>query len=168
MPMAYGQWPKAIRTAVRYRDGDFGGVRLVLQSVAFVAGVALLQIQAHLPPPALAGWLAAPLLVLAILQRMPAAPRALMRMALCLCAGMLGFSWAAWCAHLRLDDALPTAWEGRDVQVVGVVAGLPQPFERGVRFELEVERVVTPSARLLVRRRARRGLPCRAARGTCG
>ncbi len=125
---------------------------MVLSSGAFVAGVALLQTQAHLPPPALAGWLAAPLLLIAILQRIPAAPRALMRVALCLAAGMLGFSWAAWCAHLRLADALPTAWEGRDVQVVGVVAGLPQPFERGIRFELEVERVVTPSA--VVPRRA--------------
>ncbi|MGH8663836.1 MAG: DNA internalization-related competence protein ComEC/Rec2 [Burkholderiales bacterium] len=119
---------------------------MVLPTVAFVAGVALLQIQPHLPPPALAGWLAAPLLALAILQPMRAAPRVLNRVALCLTAGSLGFFWAAWCAHVRLAEELPVAWEGRDVRVVGVVAGLPQPFERGVRFELDVEQMLTPGA----------------------
>ncbi|MPZ42944.1 MAG: DNA internalization-related competence protein ComEC/Rec2 [Betaproteobacteria bacterium] len=119
---------------------------MVLPTVAFVAGVALLQIQPHLPPPLLAGWLAAPLLVLAILQRMRAAPRVLNRVALCLAAGSLGFFWAAGCAHVRLAEELPVAWEGRDVRVVGVVAGLPQPFERGVRFRFDVEQMLTPGA----------------------
>src|SRR5690606_4249517 len=56
------------------------------------------------------------------------------------------FFWAAVCAHARLADALPFAWEGRDIRLVGVVARLPQPFDRGVRFELDVERVTTPAA----------------------
>jgi competence protein ComEC len=60
----------------------------------------------------------------------------------------LGFSWAAWRAQQRLSDALPAEWEGRDIAVVGVVAGLPQPSERGVRFEFEVERVLTQAARV--------------------
>lgn len=34
---------------------------------------------------------------------------------------------------------MPEAWEGRDVQITGVVAALPQSFERGERFEFVVE-----------------------------
>jgi len=51
----------------------------------------------------------------------------------------LGFAWAASLAHLRLSDRLAAALEGRDVVVTGVVAGLPQDFERGVRFDFDVE-----------------------------
>ena len=58
----------------------------------------------------------------------------------------LGFCWAATCAQWRLADALPADWEGRDIAIVGVVAVLPQPYERGVRFEFDVERVATPGA----------------------
>ena len=119
---------------------------MVLPTVAFVAGVALLQIQPHLPPPAWAAWLAASLLALPALRRMGAAPRALNWAALYLAAGALGFFWAACCAHVRLADELPAAWEGRDVRVVGVVAGLPLPFERGVRFRFDVEQTLTPGA----------------------
>jgi competence protein ComEC len=60
----------------------------------------------------------------------------------------VGFSWAAWCAQQRLADALPAEWEGRDIAIVGVVAALPQSYEQGVRFELDVERVLTPGARV--------------------
>lgn len=55
----------------------------------------------------------------------------------------LGFFWAAFMAQLRLADALPPVWEGRDIQIVGVVASLPVATERGLRFEFEVERVKT-------------------------
>ena len=58
----------------------------------------------------------------------------------------LGFSWAGCFAYLRLSDALPLAWEQRDIQVEGVVATLPQQFENGVRFEFDVERVITANA----------------------
>src|SRR5258708_28346789 len=51
----------------------------------------------------------------------------------------LGFAWAAALAQLRLSDRLDPALEGRDVAVTGVVAGLPQSFERGVRFDFDVE-----------------------------
>src|SRR5438309_4077882 len=47
----------------------------------------------------------------------------------------LGFAWAAALAYLRLSDRLDPELEGRDVVVAGVVAGLPQTFERGVRFD---------------------------------
>ncbi len=61
---------------------------------------------------------------------------------------LLGFSWAALFADQRLQDHLPEAWEGRDVDVVGVVATLPQGFERGERFPFDVESVLTPGAQL--------------------
>jgi competence protein ComEC len=43
---------------------------------------------------------------------------------------------------LRLADELPGALEGRDIELTGVVAGLPQALERGVRFEFDVEQAV--------------------------
>ena len=61
-------------------------------------------------------------------------------------AFLLGFAWAGATAHWRLHDALPSEWEGRDIEVTGVIASLPQPFERGVRFEFEVESRLTPGA----------------------
>jgi competence protein ComEC len=119
---------------------------LVLPSVAFVAGVGLLQIQPQLPSPLLAGWLLAPLTVLVMCHRRPATPRVVKLLALGLVAGGAGFFWAAVCAQQRLADALPFAWEGRDIRLLGVVARLPQRFDRGIRFELDVERVLTPGA----------------------
>lgn len=59
-------------------------------------------------------------------------------------AALLGFVWAGGFAHWRLADALPPAWEGRDIEVVGVIAELPQRFERGVRFVFIVEQAEAP------------------------
>ena len=60
--------------------------------------------------------------------------------------GLLGFLWAALWAHGRLADRLDPAWEGRDVEITGVIAGLPQPFERGVSFEFDIESVAPVEA----------------------
>jgi competence protein ComEC len=54
-------------------------------------------------------------------------------------AFLLGISWAGLRAQERLANALAEANEGRDVEVVGVVSGLPQRFENGLRFEFDVE-----------------------------
>src|SRR5882762_4946226 len=62
----------------------------------------------------------------------------------------LGFAWAAALAQLRLSDRLDPALEGRDVVVTGVVAGLPQGFERGVRFDFDVESPETGVPRRIV------------------
>lgn len=59
--------------------------------------------------------------------------------AACLAAAIAGFVWAAALAQWRLADRLPAENEGRDIRVSGVVAGLPQAFENGVRFDFEVE-----------------------------
>ena len=50
-----------------------------------------------------------------------------------------GAGWATHRAALRLSDALAPALEGQDLVVTGVVAGLPQRLERGVRFPFDVE-----------------------------
>ena len=110
--------------------------------ILFVAGIALLQQQALLPPLAWAGALP-PLLVLAWFAR---TQRWLFAAVMAVCCVSAGFFYAATRAQWRMDDALPPVWEGRDVQIVGVVASLPQHYERSVRFEFDVERVITPDA----------------------
>src|SRR5690606_36658821 len=61
--------------------------------------------------------------------------RTLRRLNLTLLAFALGFFWAAGFAQIRLADHLPAEWERKDIRVVGVIAGMPQPNERGLRFE---------------------------------
>src|SRR5216110_1869104 len=101
---------------------------MTLAALAFAAGAALLQQQAQLP---LLAWLAfLPLCIgLAALRWRGAAVFALAS----------GFLWATACAHWRMADWLSPELEGRDLQVVGVVAALPALGERGVRFEFDVE-----------------------------
>ena len=115
--------------------------------LCFAAGAALLQLQAVLPE-AQAAWFAPPVLLLlcACLQPRRVGAR-LLRQLMCaaLCFGC-GFLWAAWLAGQRLADELPLAAEGVDIRVIGVVAQLPQPYERSLRFEFDVERVLTPQA----------------------
>ncbi|MDR1968833.1 MAG: DUF4131 domain-containing protein, partial [Burkholderiaceae bacterium] len=52
---------------------------------------------------------------------------------------LAGAAWADWRAQERLADALPSGNEGRDIEITGVVAGLPQAVERGLRFDFDVE-----------------------------
>src|SRR5207249_2093535 len=101
---------------------------MTLAALAFAAGAALLQQQAQLPWLA---WLAfLPLCIgLAALRWRGAAVFALAS----------GFLWATACAHWRMADWLSPELEGRDLQVVGVVAALPALGERGARLEFDVE-----------------------------
>ena len=104
--------------------------------LSFAAGIAWLQSQADLPDVRGLLIVAAVGLFLWIVvrRRFVAAPVLLLAAAL-----LLGAGWAGWRAQIRLADALPAANQGRDVEVVGVVAGLPQDFEHGLRFDLDVE-----------------------------
>jgi len=117
---------------------------------AFAAGVVLLQWQPALPPvPPWMGVAAAAALcslgVVAIVGRSRTACGIAMVLA-ALAAGTLGFGYAAWRAEIRLADALPSAWEGEDIALVGVIDGLPQRSDRGTRFAFAVERVATAGA----------------------
>ncbi|MDP1982039.1 MAG: DNA internalization-related competence protein ComEC/Rec2 [Sulfuritalea sp.] len=112
--------------------------------IAFAGGIWLLQQQAVLPGGAwLAGLGAVSLMALLLCRRAQEsalAPRRSAGLLLLLpAAALLGFVWAAGFAQLRLADELPAALEGCDIELTGVVAGLPQTLERGVRFEFDVE-----------------------------
>src|SRR3990167_8477258 len=111
--------------------------------LAFVGGVWWLQQQSALPS---AAWFAL-LLALAVLLFLTRRHAVLSRFILLACALLAGFLWAAGMAQVRLEDALPAESEGADIQLVGVVASLPQLHERGERFLFDVERIVTPDAR---------------------
>jgi len=97
---------------------------MTLAALAFAAGAAALQLQAELPPLA---WVALLPVFLALAFKWRLSMFA------------VGFLWAALAAHLRMADWLAPALEGRDLDVVGVVASLPAVSERAVRFEFEVE-----------------------------
>src|SRR5688572_26207824 len=96
--------------------------------LSFACGVMFLQLLPELPA---AGWLALALSPLVCIsgRRFLWIPVA--------CA--LGFCWALACAHVRLGDRLAPELEGRDIEVVGVVASLPAAGERSLRFEFEPE-----------------------------
>jgi competence protein ComEC len=114
----------------------------------FASGVWLLQLQPVLPSLAWAGWLAAGPLLLVLLRGGGGLRRILRQAVILITALACGFAWAAWMAHVRMADALPADWEGRDITLVGVVATLPQQYERSVRFEFNVEQLQTPDAQL--------------------
>src|SRR5512143_2377734 len=113
--------------------------------VAFALGVCLLQQQPQLPPLV---WALALLPLLAawwwLHRRTP--------LAAALCAGLVfagaGFFYAAARAEWRMAERLPQQWEGVDLTLTGVVAGLPQPFPGGVRFDFDVEQVDPDAARV--------------------
>lgn len=109
-----------------------------LNILAFASGVLGLQMQAALPiwwPWALAGGV----LLLPRLCRSQVLTRGLAILACC----VLGVAWASWRAEIRLADQLAVDWEGRDVEIVGIVAGLPQDFSHGTRFEFALEQTLT-------------------------
>ena len=113
--------------------------------LSFAAGILLCQLQASLPDAwmlALVGM--AGILVAVLCFRMR---RAMPRCALSIAAGLLlGLCWSGTYARWQLADELPQAWEGRDLDVIGVIRGLPQRFDRGERFGFDVEQVLTPGA----------------------
>ncbi len=115
---------------------------LQLALLSFALGVVVLQTRATLPDPHLA--LFVPLL--ALLWRLLARRTRYAVVLLALAAGSGGFFYAAWRAEVRLADALPSAWEGRDLRLTGVIDELPQPADRGTRFAFAVESVIPPEA----------------------
>src|SRR6266705_2282452 len=118
-------------------------------ALGFALGVCLLQQQPVLPG---AGWLAlvSAFAAIAGIGFSRRASPIIAAGASFIGFAALGFAWAAALAHLRLSDRLDTALEGRDMVVTGVVAGLPQAFERGVRFDFDVESPETGVPRRIV------------------
>ncbi len=119
--------------------------------LSFVIGTLWLQLQPALPESArVLQWACIAVAIIAIslhLTRHASASFRWVGLAGSCAAGvLLGFSWAAWVAAGRMADALPPEWEGRDIELVATVTGLPQQHDRGVRFLARTESVSTPSA----------------------
>jgi len=94
--------------------------------LSFASGVLFLQLQPELPGMACYG----------LLALLPLAKWRPFRLAAALA---FGFCWALGMAQLRLADRLAPGLEGRDIELVGVVASLPAAGERSLRFEFEPE-----------------------------
>jgi competence protein ComEC len=117
-----------------------------LELVAFACGVAWLQTRAALPMhPA---WLCIGggcVVALAFVARAWLRPAVVLLPAIA-AAALAGFGYSAWRAEARVADALPSEWEGLDIEIVGVVDDLPALSPQGARFAFSVERVNTPRA----------------------
>jgi competence protein ComEC len=101
---------------------------MTLVILSFASGVLFVQLQPGLPGTAWAGLLGCFLFFVfrARIFYLPA-------------AFAIGFGWALGMAHWKLADRLAPELEGRDIDVVGVVASLPAAGERSLRFEFEPE-----------------------------
>ena len=119
-------------------------MRLAILSFAF--GVILLQLQPVLPESSMfaAGTVVG--LMLCCLAHWGKRWCGVERLCIVAACVLFGFVWAGAIARGRLADQLPLTWETRPVELSGVVASLPQRFERGERFEFDVEEVYTAGA----------------------
>ncbi|HEU0187766.1 MAG TPA: ComEC/Rec2 family competence protein, partial [Gallionellaceae bacterium] len=118
---------------------------MIAFTLFFTLGVWLLQQQAALPDLHWA-WLLAVLLPALLLPQQMRWQRITRNLTLLAWALLAGFFHAAWMAQQRLADELPAAWQGRDIQLVGVVAEMPRLHENGLSFAFDVEQVATPGA----------------------
>ena len=120
---------------------------MTLLALIFVLGAWVLQQLSELPH---FWWvlLVIPLSLIALFSRQSAALifKSIHQISLVLLAFSLGFFWAAACAHIRLADELPKEWERQDIQIIGVIASMPQQHDRGQRFKFDVEQILTPEA----------------------
>lgn len=107
-------------------------------SVALLTGVVMVQLLPQLPP----FWLEISLLLFSLLM-LCCMPRARV-VAVFLC----GVAWACLRADVALSQRLPLALEGEDVQVTGVISGLPQLQEGSARFEFNVDSALHAGTRL--------------------
>ncbi len=115
-------------------------MRLIL--LGFVAGCWALQRQGALPSVSTLGMAVVALAVLAILAVQLARHQLACRKARVLAvllAVAVGFCWSAWRAQSRMADWLAPQLEARDIEVSGVVSGLPAGLSPGARFAFTVE-----------------------------
>ncbi|MCX8098471.1 MAG: DNA internalization-related competence protein ComEC/Rec2 [Casimicrobiaceae bacterium] len=112
---------------------------------AFAVGVALAQRVPELPPLAVTLVVASACTALAAWRLVRGKPG---RLLLIVCALGFGASYAWLRAEWRLAEALDAAWEGRPVELVGVVDELPARYGDVIRFAFRVEGVLTPGARV--------------------
>jgi competence protein ComEC len=125
---------------------------MILAALSFVFAAWLVQQMAELPG---IYWLlsaSCTAMLILLLQYQPrfaryACRQRMIRAALLsLSTFLFGLCWASGLALWRMSDALPHVWEQKTISVIGVVASLPQPTERGVRFRFDVEKILTHDA----------------------
>jgi competence protein ComEC len=116
---------------------------MVIFTLFFTLGVWLLQQQAELPNFAWA-WLLAFFPAILMIPRAKSALRIIRVVLIAAFACALGFYYAAWQGEQRLSVNLPSEWQGKNIDVTGVVAGLPRLSERGLRLRFDVEKTLTP------------------------
>ncbi|MCK9686698.1 DNA internalization-related competence protein ComEC/Rec2 [Scleromatobacter humisilvae] len=80
-----------------------------------------------------------PLIDAAALVMLLVALRRRWRVGICVAVATAGFGYAGWRADARLADALAPAWEGCDVELVGVIDDMPQLAQDGEHFAFVVE-----------------------------
>jgi len=125
---------------------------MVVTALSFLAGVLVLQRQAQLPPLYVLGMLPVAIAAgagLMLLRPASATGRTVALAALLVVTSGAGFLWAAWHAHMRMGEVISAEAEGRDIEVTGVVAGLPVQTARGLRFEFEPEAAALPTPPLI-------------------
>jgi len=105
-------------------------------TIAFLLGVLAFQQLRDPPDPRWVGLLAV-LLPVAVLSRKWRLPVVL----------AVGFLWALLRAALILSHGIAPELEGRDVLVEGVVASIPAPRERGLRFDFDVQTLTAEDRR---------------------
>ena len=120
-----------------------------MPALAWVGGLGLLQQFQRLPEPLEFAALAGLMLLAGVIALWCLGRSASFRGTLYFCLSvslavlLLAFLQGAWRAQARLAQALPEAWEGRDVRVVGQVVSLPSATAGlagapGWRFEFEL------------------------------
>jgi competence protein ComEC len=118
---------------------------MVLIALGFVFGALALQQQATLPSLL---WL--PVIVvgplLLVISHYFNKLKHIRLVGVFVTAFLMGFFYATIFAHLRLGDALPSSWEQKNIDVVGVVATMSEMTDRGEHFHFDVEQVITPDA----------------------
>ncbi len=108
--------------------------------IVFVCGAVWLQLQDQLPAATLMTALAGAALLLFLIAWWH--PR--LRSGQLVAAFLCGIVWAGVFATVRVADQLPLASEGHDIDIVGVVAEMPQRTDRGVRFRFMIEQSTQP------------------------
>ena len=73
-------------------------------------------------------------------------PKLFKNVLLSVAAFVFGVCWASGFALWRMNDELPRAWEQKTIQIVGVVASVPEATEHGTRFRFDVEKILTKYA----------------------
>ena len=116
------------------------GVRAAAAALAWGAGIGL-QLQQPLLWP-LVHYQAMAVAALLLLAGWRACSGWRSLACLLLALALAGFAGTGWRASHRLAQHLPAALEGRDLQLVGVVARMPQPGPQGVRFVFDVEQAL--------------------------